>query len=153
MAVQPIPSGYHSITPYLYVHDAAGALDFYQRAFGAIELMRFPGPPGKIGHAEIRIGDSPIMLADEFPEMGVRGPKTVGGVASSLLIYVENVDARFQQAVAAGAKVLRPLKDQFYGDRSGAVEDPYGHVWHLATHMEDVSVEEMQRRAAAAKPA
>lgn len=149
MAVKPIPDGYHSVTPYLYVQGAAAALDFYKRAFGATELFRLDGPDGKVGHAEIRIGDSPVMLADEFPGMGFRGPKSLGGVGVSLLIYVDNVDARFEQAVAAGAKVLRPVKDQFYGDRSGTLEDPFGHVWTIATHKEDVSPEEMKRRSEA----
>ncbi len=149
MPVKPIPDGYHTATPYLYVKGAAAALEFYKQAFGATELMRFPGPDGRVGHAEIRIGNSPIMLADEFPEMGARGPKTVGGVASSILLYVEDVDAQLPRAVAAGARVVRPLKDQFYGDRSATVEDPFGHVWTFATHKEDVAPDEMARRAAA----
>lgn len=152
MAVQPIPPGYHTVTPYLIVQGAARAIEFYKRAFGAAELFRFPGPNDRIAHAEIKIGDSPIMLADEFPEMGVRGPKTIGGTPVTICLYVEDVDTRFNQAVAAGAKVVRPLVDQFYGDRSGTLEDPFGHVWTLATHKEDVSPEEMQRRAAAMKP-
>ena len=147
MPVAPIPAGYHSVTPYLIVHDAAGAIEFYRKAFGATEVMRFAMPPGRIGHAEVRIGDSTVMLADEFPEMGVRGPRTLGGTASSLAIYVEDVDARFAQAVAAGAKVQRPLKDQFYGDRSGTLTDPFGHVWTIATHKEDVPPDEMRRRS------
>ncbi len=148
MPVKPIPDGYHTVTPYLYIRGAAAAIDFYKKAFGATEMFRMPGPGGRVMHAEIKIGDSPIMLADEFPDMGARSPQTLGGVSSSILLYVEDVDARFARAVEAGAKVQRPLKDQFYGDRSGTVEDPYGHVWTIATHKEDVSAEDMQRRAA-----
>jgi PhnB protein len=149
MAVKPIPDGYHTATPYLIVHDGVRALDFYQRAFGATELMRMVGPGGKLGHAEIKIGNSPIMLADEFPEMGARSPQALGGSPVSILLYVEDVDARFHQAIAAGAKVVRPLADQFYGDRSGTLEDPFGHKWTIATHKEDVPPAEMQRRAEA----
>jgi PhnB protein len=145
MAVEPIPDGYHTVTPYLIVKGAARAIEFYKQAFGAKELMRLAAPSGQVGHAEIQIGDSPIMLADEFPEMGFRGPQALGGCAVSILLYVEDVDARFRQAVAAGAKVLRPVKDQFYGDRSGTLEDPFGHVWTIATHKEDVAVEEIQK--------
>jgi PhnB protein len=151
MAVKPIPEGYHSVTPYLIVTGAAAALDFYAKVFGATELMRMPGPDGRIGHAEIKIGDSPIMLADEHPEIDARSPKTIGGTPVGILIYVPDVDAIFNQAVAAGAKVLKPLSNQFYGDRSGTVEDPFGHKWTIATHVEDVSPEEMQRRLAAMK--
>lgn len=147
MAVKPIPDGYSTLMPYLIVKDAARALDFYKRAFGATELMRLNGTGGKIGHAEIRIGDAVVMLADEFPDMGARSPQTLGGSPVSLLLYVEDADARFEQAVAAGATVLRPVKDQFYGDRSGMLSDPFGHVWVLATHTEDVSPEEMRRRS------
>jgi PhnB protein len=147
---KPIPDGYHTATPYLIVKDAARAIEFYKKAFGATELMRMAQPGGKIGHAEIKIGDSPIMLADEFPEMGARSPQSIGGSPVSILLYVENVDAMISQAVAAGAKVQRPVKDQFYGDRSGGVEDPFGHVWYIATHTEDVSPDEMRKRAAAA---
>jgi PhnB protein len=146
MPVKPIPDGYHTVTPYLYIKGAAEALEFYKKAFGATELFRMPMPGGRIGHAEIKIGDSPIMLADEHPEMGVRGPLTLGGTSSSIMIYVADVDARFQQAVAAGATIARPLKDQFYGDRSGTVTDPFGHQWTLATHVEDVPHDEMARR-------
>ena len=146
MAVKSIPEGYSTVTPYLIVHDAAGALEFYKKAFGATELMRFGGPGGKIGHAEIQIGNSRVMLADEHPEMGALSPRSIGGSASGLALYVEDVDARFQQAVAAGGKVLRAVADQFYGDRSGTLEDPFGHKWTLATHKEDVSPEEMHRR-------
>jgi PhnB protein len=146
MAVQPIPNGYHSVTPYLIIEGAAKALDFYKKAFGATELMRMNGPDGKVGHAEIKIGDSPVMLADEFPEMGFRSPKALGGAGVSLLIYVEDVDTRFNQAVAAGATALRPVQDQFYGDRSGTLKDPFGHVWTISTHKEDLSPEEIDRR-------
>ena len=149
MAVKPIPDGYHSVTPYLIVSAGAVAIDYYKKAFGAVELFRMPAPGGKIGHAEIRIGDSPIMLADEFPEMGYQSPTTLGGSPVSIMIYVDDVDTVFGQAIAAGGKEQRPVKDQFYGDRSGTLEDPFGHVWHIATHKEDVSAEEMERRAGA----
>jgi len=150
MKTKPIPDGYHTATPYLIVNGAAQALEFYKKAFGATEMMRFPGPGGKVMHAEIKIGDSPIMLADEAPEMGARSPKTIGGTPVSLLLYVEDVDAWASKAVAAGAKVQRPVQDQFYGDRTGTFEDPFGHVWSIATHKEDVSLEEMQKRAESA---
>lgn len=146
--VKPIPEGYHSITPYLIVDGAAAAIEFYKKAFGATELLRIAGPGGKIGHAEVRIGDSPVMLADEHPEMGAKAPRTIGGSPVSLVLYVENVDAFVEQAVAAGAKPTRPVEDKFYGDRGGSIEDPYGHVWHVMTHIENVSPEEMQKRAA-----
>ncbi len=146
MAVKPIPEGYHSVTPYLIIKGAADAIEFYKRAFGASELFRFPAPDGKIGHAEIKIGDSPIMLADESTEMGYKSPQTLGGSPVSIMIYVEDVDTVFNQAVAAGGKVKQAVKDQFYGDRLGTLEDPFGHVWHVSTHKEDVSVEEMQKR-------
>ena len=149
MSAKPIPDGYHTATPYLVVKNAASALEFYKKAFGAEELMRLASPDGKIGHAEIKIGDSPIMLADEFPEMGYRGPQALGGSPVSIMLYVEDVDARFNQAIAAGAKVKRPVKDEFYGDRAGNLEDPFGHVWTIATHKEDVSPEEIERRFAA----
>ncbi|GAA0472748.1 Dot/Icm type IV secretion system effector PhnB [Parasphingorhabdus litoris] len=137
--------GYHSVTAYLTVDDAAAAIDFYKEAFGAEEVMRMP-MGDKIGHADILIGDSHIMLADEFPDMDKLGPKARGGSTSSLMIYVENVDAAFDKAVAAGATAVRPVEDQFYGDRSGWVKDPFGHEWTLSTHIEDVSPEEMNRR-------
>jgi PhnB protein len=153
MAVKPIPDGYHTATPYLIVKDAPRAIEFYKQAFGATELMRLADPSGKVGHAEIKIGNLPIMLADEHPEMGIRGPRSIGGSPVILALYVEDVDARFRQALAAGAKELRPVKDQFYGDRSGTLEDPFGHMWTLATHKEDVSPEGMQKRfEAAMKP-
>jgi PhnB protein len=148
--VKPIPQGYHTATPYLIVNDGAKAIEFYKRAFGATELFRMAGPDGKIGHAEIKIGDSPIMLADEVPAMGHRSPQSLGGSPVSILLYVEDVDAVFNHAVAAGAKVARPVADQFYGDRTGGVTDPFGHAWYIATHKEDVSSEELQKRAAAA---
>jgi PhnB protein len=148
--VKPIPEGYHTATPYLIVRNAARAIEFYKKGFGATELMRMADPSGRIGHAEIRIGDSPIMLADEVPEMGFRSPESLGGSPVSILLYVEDVDAVFSQAVAAGAKVQRPVADQFYGDRTGGVTDPFGHIWYIATHKEDVSPEEMRKRAAAA---
>lgn len=146
MAVKAIPAGYHTATPYLIVKGAAAALEFYTKAFGATEIMRFGDPSGKIGHAEIQIGDSHIMLADEFPEMGYRGPQSLGGTPVSIVLYVENVDRRFRQAIGAGAKELKPVQDQFYGDRSGTLSDPFGHVWTIATHKEDVSQQEMHRR-------
>ena len=147
--VQAIPAGYAGVTPYLIIRDAARAIEFYQKAFGAIELMRFPGPDGTIGHAEIKIGDGVVMLADESPEMGHKSPQTLGGTAITLLFYVPDVDAQFARAVAAGGTVKNPLKDQFYGDRSGTIADPFGHIWTIATHTEDVSPDEMQRRMAA----
>ena len=152
MPVKPVPDGYHSVTPYLIVSGAALALDFYKRAFNAEEKMRLTGPDGKVGHAEIQIGDSIVMLADEFPQMGAVSPQTIGGTPVHFLVYVANVDACFQQALAAGAKAERPLQDQFYGDRSGTLMDPFGHKWTLATHIEDVTPEEIDRRMAAMKP-
>jgi PhnB protein len=152
MAVAPIPPGYASVTPYLIVSGAARAIDFYQRAFGAVELFRLEGPDGTIGHAEIRIGNSPVMLADamnDYPD-----PLKLGGAAVSFMIYVPDVDAAFARAVAAGATVKRPVADQFYGDRTGTLADPFGHVWSFSTHVEDVSPEEMDRRfQALMKPA
>ena len=150
MAVKPIPDGYHSVTPYLIVHDAASALEFYKKALGAVELMRMPGPDGKIGHAEIRIGDSPVMLADENLAMGARSARTIGGSPISLMVYVEDVDARVAQAVAAGATLVRPVANQFYGDRTGGIDDPFGYHWYLATHVEDVPPDELAKRAAKA---
>lgn len=140
------PPGFHTVTPYLYIRGAAEAIEFYKQAFGAEELFRMPMPDGKLGHAEIQIGDSRIMLADETPEVGVTSPQTLNGTTASYLIYVENVDERFAQALAAGGEVVRPLADQFYGDRTGCLKDPFGHIWTLSTHIEDVSPEEMQRR-------
>jgi PhnB protein len=146
-SLRSIPKGYHSVTPYLAVDDAAAALEFYKQAFGARERMRMPAPGGKVGHAEIEIGDSCIMLADEYPDMGFRSPKAFGGTPVTLHLYVEDVDAVARQAVAAGAKELRPVKDQFYGDRTGTVADPFGHVWHIATRKEDLAPDELKRRA------
>jgi len=147
---KPIPKGYHTATPYLIIKGAAKAIEFYKKAFGAAEMTRMTQPDGRIGHAEIKIGDSLIMLADEFPEMGARSPQSLGGSPVSILLYVQDVDALTSQAITAGAKVVRPVKDQFYGDRSGSLEDPFGHQWHIATHVEDVPPEEMKKRAAAA---
>lgn len=147
--VKPIPEGYHSVTPYLIIKGAAEAIEFYKKAFGATELFRMDHE-GKIGHAELKIGDSPIMLADEHPGMGYVGPATLGGTPVSLLIYVEDVDTIYKQAIAAGGVELKALQDQFYGDRSGTLKDPYGHVWTVATHKEDVTPEEMDKRVAAA---
>jgi PhnB protein len=147
--VKAIPDGYHSATPYLIVDGAARAIDFYKRAFEAKELMRIPAPGDRVGHAEIMIGDSVIMLADEHPEIQARGPRHYGGSPVSILLYVADVDALFKQAVAAGGTEVRPVADQFYGDRSGTLKDPFGHSWHLSTHKEDVSPEELNRRMAA----
>lgn len=148
--VKTNPEGYHSVTPYLIIKGAAEAIEFYKKAFGATELLRVPGPDGTVGHAEIKIGDSPVMLADEFPEMGYRSPAALGGSPVSLMIYVDDVDAVFARSVSAGAKEERAVEDKFYGDRSGTLSDPFGHIWHIATHKEDVSDEEMRIRAAAA---
>ena len=145
--VKPIPEGYHSITPYLVMSGAVNALEFYKKVFGATELLRMPMADGRLGHAEIRIGDSVIMMADEHPEMGYRGPKSYGGTPVSIMVYVEDVDAVSEKFVAAGGKVQRAVQNQFYGDRSGTFEDPFGHVWTIATHVEDLSPEEMERRA------
>jgi PhnB protein len=147
MAVKSIPEGYHSLTPYLIVDGAAAAIDFYVKALGAVEVMRMPGANGRIGHAEIRIGDSHLMLADEDPAMGYRGPKSGGGNAISLLLYVPDCDAVIGRAVAEGATLTRPPADQFYGDRSGGFADPFGHSWYVSTHVRDVSEEEMRRMA------
>jgi PhnB protein len=153
MSIKPVPEGYRTATPYLIVKGAAEAIEFYKRAFGATEMLRMADPQGKVGHAEIRIGDSVIMLADEHPGMGYRGPHTLGGSSVSILLYLEDVDDVFERAVQAGGKVLRPVADQFYGDRSGTLEDPFGHVWTVATHVEDVAPEEMKRRAETAMKA
>ncbi len=146
--VKPIPEGYHSLTPYLIIDGAAEAMEFYKKAFNATELFRM-AHGDKIGHAEMKIGDSPFMLGDPQPEMGYKGPKALGGSPISLMIYVDNVDTIFPQAIAAGAVEVKPLQDQFYGDRSGTLTDPFGHVWTVATHKEDVSPEEMEKRLAA----
>jgi PhnB protein len=147
--VKAIPDGYHSVTPYLICDGAADAIEYYKKAFGATELFRMDHE-GKVGHAELKIGDSPIMLADEYPQMGYRSPKALGGTPVSIMIYVEDVDSIYQRAIDAGATEVKPLQDQFYGDRSGTLTDPFGHVWTVATHKEDVTMEEMNRRMAAA---
>jgi PhnB protein len=147
MTVKPIPEGYHSVTPYLVAKNASAAIDFYKKAFGAQELFRMEAPGGKIGHAEIKIGDSILMIADEHPEMGHVGPETLGGSGVGLMIYLEDVDTVFARAIDAGATAMRPLENQFYGDRSGSVKDPFGHTWMIATHVEDVAPDEMARRA------
>ncbi len=143
-----IPEGYHTVTPYLIVKNATQALEFYKKVFHATELFRMPMANGKIGHAEIRMGDSNVMLADEAPEVNARSPQSIGGTPVGICLYVEDCDRMFQEAVAAGAKVERPLTDQFYGDRSATVIDPYGHKWTISTHKEDVSPEEMKKRMA-----
>ena len=148
MPVKPIPDGYPAVTPYLIVAGAARAIDFYKHAFGATETMRLDGPNG-LAHAEIRIGGSVVMLADESPDMGYKGPRSYGGTSVSLMLYVDAVDATFQRALDAGATQQRAVQDQFYGDRSGTLEDPFGHVWTLATHVEDVAPDEIDRRLAA----
>ena len=146
MSVKPIPDGYHSLTPYLYIRGASRALDFYRSAFGARETLRIEGPDQSIGHAEVKIGDSVLMLADEFPDRNVVGPQTLKGTSGSILLYVPNVDEVVERAVANGALLERPLTNQFYGDRNATVVDPFGHKWTIATHVEDVSEEEMRRR-------
>jgi PhnB protein len=150
MAVSPIPEGYPRVSPYLHIAGAAGAIDFYRYVLGARERVRMDQPDGRVGHAELELGDSVVMLADEFPERDVRGPKSIGGTPVTLSVYVEDVDAVVGKALDAGATLLRPVEDQFYGDRTGSFEDPFGHRWSVATHVEDVSAEEMQRRAAEA---
>lgn len=144
--VNPIPAGYHSVTPYLLIRNATAAIEFYRQVFGAVEIMRLVDPEGRISHAEITIGNSRIMLADEHPEMDFLGPQTRGGTTVSLLIYVANVDEVFEMALQQGSREVRPLVDQFYGDRSGTIEDPYGHIWSIATHLEDISPAEMEAR-------
>ena len=148
MPVRPIPDGYHTATPYLIVDGAAKALEFYKQAFGAEELLRMDAGGGKIMHAEIKIGDSLIMLADENPERGHKSPKSYGGTTVSILLYVPDVDAQFKRALAAGAKSMRPVEDQFFGDRMGTLTDPFGHCWSIATHKEDVPPAELKRRMA-----
>ena len=145
--VQPIPAGYSAITPYLSVRGATQAIEFYKKAFGAKEIMRMPGPEGKLGHAEIRIGDSRVMLSDEYEAMAFLSPQARGGTTVHIHLYVKDVDATVARATAAGAKLARPVQDQFYGDRTGSIEDPFGHVWHIATHKEDLSMAELKRRA------
>jgi PhnB protein len=147
MAVKPIPEGYHTLTPALDVDNAAEAIEFYKRAFGAKERLRMDAPDGRIAHAELEIGDSTLMVADPFPQASTRPPKELGGTSVNLFMYVEDVDTSFQRAVDAGATVTMPLDDMFWGDRFGTVTDPYGHTWSLATHVEDVSPEEMAKRS------
>jgi PhnB protein len=147
--VKPIPDGYHTVTPYLIVSDAAKALDFYQNAFGATVIARMDGPGGKVMHAEIQVGDSRIMIGGECPQMNARSPKTLGGSPVTLALYVEDSDALTIRATEAGATVIRPIQDQFYGDRSAVVADPFGHSWNISTHKEDVSMDEIRKRAAA----
>lgn len=147
--ISHIPEGYQNVTPYLIIDGAAAALDFYRTAFGAKEVMRMPSPDGRVGHAEILLGNSHVMLADEHPDMGYRGPQAYGGTPVSLMVYVPDVDATFAKAISAGATELRAIANQFYGDRSGTLRDPFGHVWTISTHVEDVSPEEIERRLAA----
>jgi PhnB protein len=147
--VSPVPQGHRTVAPYLSVKDGARALDFYRRAFGATEIYRLMLPDGRLGHGEIRLGDSVVMLSDEFPEFGTKGPQTLGGTPVNIHLYVDDVDAFCKKAVAAGAIERKPVMDQFYGDRSGQLEDPFGHLWWVATHKEDIAPEELQKRAAA----
>lgn len=146
--VAPIPKGYHSVTPYMVMQNAQKAIDFYQKVFGAKTMMKMDKPGGKIGHAELKIGDAKIMLCDEFPEMGARSPQAFGGTAVSIHLYTKNVDTIVKAAVTAGAKLLMPVQDTYYGDRSGSIEDPFGHKWHIATRVENVSPATMKKRAA-----
>lgn len=150
MAVHHIPEGYHSVTPYLIIAGAADAIEYYKQAFGAVEIFRMADPKGGVGHAELKIGNSHIMMGDEQPAMGYQGPKALGGTPVSLMLYVEDVDKVFAAAMELGGKELNGVKDQFYGDRSGTLEDPFGHKWTIATHKEEVSPEEMERRLAKA---
>jgi PhnB protein len=147
MATKPIPEGYHTLTPYLAVDDAAQAIEYYKKAFGAKERMRMDAPEGRIGHAELEIGDSVVMLSDPFPQASTRPPKELGGTSASVFMYVEDVDAVVKQAVEAGATVTMEVADQFWGDRFGTVADPFGHLWSIATHVEDVPPEQMAERA------
>ena len=151
-AVKPIPAGYHTVTPYLACGDGAAAIEFYKKAFGAKEKVRMPGPDGKVGHAEVEIGDSRIMLTGEYAAMNFLSPVSRGGTTVTIHLYVKDCDALTARAVKAGAKLLRKVEDQFYGDRMGTVEDPFGHVWHLATHTEDVPMAELRKRAAKMMP-
>jgi len=147
MAVKPIPEGYHSVTPYLAVDDAAGAIEYYKKAFGAKERVRMDAPDGKIGHAELEIGDSLVMLSDPVPDASTRPPSELDGTSASVFLYVKDVDAVVGKAVKAGATVTMEVADQFWGDRFGSIKDPFGHVWSIATHVEDVAPEEMAERA------
>jgi PhnB protein len=153
MATKPIPEGYHTLTPYLAVDDAAEAIEFYKQAFGATERMRMDAPGGKIGHAEIEIGDSVVMLSDPFPQSTVKSPKEIGGTSASVFMYVEDVDAVVQRAVDAGATVSMEIEDMFWGDRFGSIADPFGHTWSIATHVEDLAPEEIAERGKAAMAA
>ena len=146
MSVKPVPDGYPTVIPYLIVKDGRKAIDFYKRALGAVELMKFEGPDGKIGHAEIKIGDTPVMLADEYPDMGFRSPNQGERPGVNLHIYTADGDRMFQQAISAGAEVIREMENKFYGDRSGTVKDPFGHIWTVSTHIEDVSMDEISKR-------
>jgi PhnB protein len=148
-SVKPIPEGHRTVTPYLAIKNAAGALEFYKKAFGAVETYKLIIPDGRVGHAEIRLGDSLIMLSDEFPEFGGKAPEALGGSPVSIHLYVDDVDAFFKRALAAGAHELKPIANQFYGDRSGQLQDPFGHLWWVATHREDVAPDEMQKRVRA----
>lgn len=150
MRVSAIPEGYHSLTPYLIVKDAGAALAYYAEALNAVEVLRMPMPDGNIGHAEMKVGDSHFMLAEEMPDMGFVGPASLGGAGVSLMLYTEDCDALFAQAIAAGGEQLRAMEDQFYGDRAGTFKDPFGHVWTIGTHKEDLSPEELTQRMAAA---
>jgi PhnB protein len=153
MAVKPIPDGFHSVTPYLTVSDAEAAIAFYERAFGAKEVVRMDAPGGKIGHAEVRVGDSLVMVSDAFPQSSVRPPSELGGTSASVFLYVEDVDAVVAEAVDAGATLTSEVADMFWGDRFGTITDPFGHIWSIATHVEDVPAEEMAERAKAAMAA
>ena len=148
--VNPIPDGYPQVTPYLCVDGASAAIEFYGKVFGAKERMRMPAPDGRIGHAELEIGDSLVMLSDEYPEMGHSGPKTIGGTPVTISVYVKDVDDAFERAVSAGATSVQDVEDRFYGDRTGTFEDPFGHRWSIATHVEDVPPDQMAKRAAEA---
>jgi PhnB protein len=150
MTVQPIPEGYPRVTPYLCTDGAAAAIDFYVSVLGAVEKMRMPAPGGRIGHAELELGDAVVMLADEYPDIGFRSPKSVGGTPVTLHVYVEDVDAVFAKALALGSTEVSPVKNEFYGDRTGQFEDPFGHRWTVATHVEDIPADEMEKRAAEA---
>jgi PhnB protein len=146
--VPSIPAGYHAVTPYLSVRGAARAIEFYKKAFGAKEIMRMPGPGGKLGHAELEIGDSRVMLSDEYAPMDFLSPQARGGSSVHIHLYVGDAETTVARAAAMGAKIVRPVEDQFYGDRSGSIEDPFGHLWHVATHVKDVPLAELKRRAA-----
>jgi PhnB protein len=147
MATKPIPEGYHTVTPYLAVDDAAAAIEYYTKVFGAKETVRMDGPDGTIGHAELDVGDSKIMLSDPFPQASTKPPKELGGTSASVFMYVEDVDAVVKKAVDAGATITMEVQDQFWGDRFGSITDPFGHLWSIATHVEDVPPEEMEERA------